>query len=223
MKNILELKDVTKEYKNGSTKTAALRDVTYTLEKGESLAIIGPSGSGKTTFLNMIGALDKPSKGTVIINGQDISKLNDSQLSKFRNQTIGFVFQFFNLQDYLKAYENVMIPMIFSGMKQSDAKAKALELLSKVGLSERVEYYPRQLSGGEMQRVAIARSLANDPKMLLADEPTANLDKASAEIVLDLFDKIAAQGVSIIVITHDSNVSKRYKNVLHIADGKITK
>lgn len=223
MKHILELQKVSREYKNGGSMTTALKDITYQLAEGESLAVIGPSGSGKTTLLNVIGGLDKPSSGKIIINGQDLMKLNDKELSQFRNKTIGFVFQFFNLQDYLRAYENVMIPMIFAGTNIKKAKEKALELLEKVGLAKRAEYYPKQLSGGEMQRVAIARSLANDPKILLADEPTANLDKASAEKVLDLFDEIKKQGVSLIVITHDQHVSSRFDNVLHISNGEVHK
>lgn len=221
MKTILELDHVTKEYKNGSTTTKAVSDISYKLAEGADLAIIGPSGSGKSTLLNLIGGLDKPTKGTVTIDGQDISKLTDKKLSEFRNKTIGFVFQFFNLQEYLMAYENVMIPLLFSGISWRNAKVRALELLDNVGLSPRAEYYPRQLSGGEMQRVAIARSLANKPKILLADEPTANLDKESARGVIDLFKKINTQGVSLIVITHDPHVSEQFKHTVHIEDGKI--
>ncbi len=221
MKTILELLDVTKEYKNGGTMTVAVRNISYKLNEGADLAIIGPSGSGKSTLLNLIGGLDKPSKGSVIIAGQELSKLSDKQLSAFRNRTIGFVFQFFNLQDYLMAYENVMVPMLFSNTPWKIAKEKALKLLDKVGLSQRAEYYPRQLSGGEMQRVAVARSLANDPKILLADEPTANLDKESAKSVIELFKEINKQGVSLIVITHDPHVSEQFKHTVRIEDGKL--
>ncbi|WKZ30440.1 MAG: ABC transporter ATP-binding protein [Candidatus Dojkabacteria bacterium] len=220
---ILELQKVSKDYKNGGHTTTAVKDITYHLPAGESLAVIGPSGSGKSTLLNLIGGLDVPTRGKVIINEQDISKLNDKALSQFRNKTIGFVFQFFNLQDYLHAYENVMIPMLFSGISHVQAKEKAHELLKSVGLEKRANYYPKQLSGGEMQRVAIARSLANDPKILLADEPTANLDKKSAEMILETFDTISKRGVSLIVITHDNNVSKNFKNILHISNGELVK
>jgi putative ABC transport system ATP-binding protein len=222
MKKILELDQVTKTYKNGGTTMAAISDVTYSLNMGDDVAIIGPSGSGKTTLLNMIGGLDHPTSGKVIIDGQDISKLKDKQLSTFRNKTIGFVFQFFNLQDYLKSYENVMIPMIFSGMHWKPAQEKAMLLLKRVGLSHRTDYYPRQLSGGEMQRVAVARSLANDPKILLADEPTANLDKESAAEVLELFKEINTQGVSLIVITHDPHVSEQFKHTVRLDGGKLS-
>jgi putative ABC transport system ATP-binding protein len=166
--------------------------------------------------------LDKPDKGTVLINGKDITKLNDQKLSEFRNKTIGFIFQFFNLQDYLTAEENVMVPLLFSKKDISSARQTAQDLLEKVGLKDRAKYYPQQLSGGEMQRVAVARSLANDPKILLADEPTANLDRKSANVVLELFEQIAQNGVSVIVITHDPYVSARFKNILHISDGEIT-
>jgi ABC-type lipoprotein export system ATPase subunit len=149
--------------------------------------------------------------------------LKDKELSQFRNKTIGFVFQFFNLQDYLSAYENVMTPMLFAAVPYKQAKERAMLLLEKVGLKERAAYFPKQLSGGEMQRVAIARSLANEPKILLADEPTANLDRASATVVLNLFDEIAKNGVSVIVITHDPLVSKRFTHVLSLKDGKMEK
>jgi putative ABC transport system ATP-binding protein len=220
-KKILEIRHVSKSYKSGNGFTEALKDVSFSLDEGESLSVIGPSGSGKSTLLNLIGGLDKPTKGSVIIDGKEIDKLKDSELSHFRNQTIGFVFQFFNLQDYLQAQENVMIPMILSGMDISKAREKASELLAKVGLASREKYFPRQLSGGEMQRVAVARSLANDPKILLADEPTANLDRESANKVMELFEEIAKNGVSVIVITHDPYVSKRFKNIVQISDGKV--
>ncbi|MBN2015977.1 ABC transporter ATP-binding protein [Candidatus Dojkabacteria bacterium] len=218
------VENLAKNYKNGRANLVALDNVSFSLNEGEDMAIIGPSGSGKTTLLNLIGGLDRPTKGKVIINNQDITRLKDKELSKFRNQTIGFVFQFFNLQEYLKAYENVMIPMLFAGIKPSKAKEKAEKLIESVGLADRENYYPRQLSGGEMQRIAIARSLANDPKILLADEPTANLDKESAQNVLEIFDRITKDsGVSVIVITHDPNICKKFKNIIHIRDGKISK
>lgn len=222
MKKILELENISKSYKRGSVVTPAVKNISYSLDEGESLSIIGPSGSGKSTLLNIIGGLDKPDKGKVLIDGKDITKLNDQKLSQFRNKTIGFIFQFFNLQDYLTAEENVMVPLLFSKTSIPDAKLKAAELLEKVGLKGRAKFYPQQLSGGEMQRVAVARSLANDPKILLADEPTANLDRKSANVVLELFEDISKNGVSVIVITHDPYVSARFKNILHISDGEIT-
>lgn len=219
--NILELKHVTKSFRKGGTETLALNDVSLTLKKGESLAIMGTSGSGKSTLLNIIGGLDKPTSGTVHVNDKNIFKLKENDLSKFRNQTIGFVFQFFNLLDYLTAVENVMVPALISGKTRGEAKDKALELLKQVGLAARANFHPRQLSGGEMQRVAIARSLINSPSLLLADEPTANLDKKSAAVVLDLFSEISDKGLSVVTITHDPTVSSRYKNVVHLSQGEI--
>lgn len=221
MSKILELHKVSKEYKRGNTITQALKGISYSLDAGQSLAIIGPSGSGKSTMLNIVGGLDKPTHGTVKIDGKDITKLNDGQLSKFRNQTIGFVFQFFNLQDYLTAQENIMVPMLFAGINPKEAKTRASELLSQVGLAHREKYYPKQLSGGELQRVAVARSLSNHPKILLADEPTANLDRNSANNILELFEEIGKGGVSVIVITHDPWVSHRFSNVMQLSDGEI--
>lgn len=222
MKYILELEKVSKEYKSGGSITHALSDISYKLKEHESLAVVGTSGSGKSTLLNIIGGLDKPTAGSIHINGEDVAKMNDAQLSKFRNQTIGFVFQFFNLQEYLPAYENVMVPLLFSGVDYSLAKEKAYNLLKKVGLENRATYFPRQLSGGEMQRVAVARGLANNPKILLADEPTANLDRQSTNTIMELFEEIAQKdGVSVIVITHDPYVSKRFTNILKLSDGKM--
>ncbi|MEI6887111.1 MAG: ABC transporter ATP-binding protein [bacterium] len=221
MSKIFELKGITKQYKNGSSKTTAVDNASYSLNEGESLAIEGPSGSGKSTLLHILGGLDKPTKGTVIINGKEITNLKDGKLSKFRNETIGFVFQFFNLQDYLNVEENIMIPLLINGTKPKIALKRAKELLESVGLSHRLGYFPKQLSGGEMQRVAIARSLANNPKILLADEPTANLDKESAKKVLELFEDIQKKHVSVIIVTHDPTVSSRYKNILKMRDGKI--
>ena len=218
--NVIEIQSVTKRYKNGDHRTSAVKNLSYTLPQGESLAIVGPSGSGKSTLLNLVGGLDKPTEGKVKIDGSELNSLNDTELSKFRSRVIGFVFQFFNLQEYLTAKENVMVPMLIAGEKQSHAKSYAEQLLSQVGLSERKDYYPKQLSGGEMQRVAVARSLANKPKILLADEPTANLDKDSAEKVLEIFDDIAKTGVSVVVITHDNAISSRFKNVLKLKNGE---
>lgn len=223
MKHIIELKKLSKKYRNGGADNFAVKEIDFILDKGESLAIVGPSGSGKSTLLNMIGGLDKPTTGEVIINGHKLNDLGDKELSKFRNKTIGFVFQFFNLQEYLTALENVMIPLLFSGTKAKDARNRSMELLKKVGLEARANYYPKQLSGGEMQRVAVARGLANNPSILLADEPTANLDKASAEKVLDLFEDIAKTGVSVVVITHDHSVSQRFANNLNLKNGEVEK
>lgn len=223
MSKLINLEDVSKSYKSGSRKVHAVKDINFELEEGDSLAIVGPSGSGKSTLLNIIGGLDHPSKGAVKINNKLLSRMNDNELSEFRNKTIGFIFQFFNLQDYFNARENVALPMIFCGLNRKQAMEKAQELLERVDLGHRANNYPNQLSGGEMQRVAVARSLANNPKILLADEPTANLDKENSDKVLDLFDEIAGAGVSVIVITHDREVSQRFKNILKLSHGKVVK
>lgn len=221
MSKVIQIEKVTKTFPSGDGKVHAIKDITFSLDEAESMAIVGPSGSGKSTLLNIIGGLEKPNAGKVHINGQSMSELTDNQLSKFRNMSIGFIFQFFNLQDYSNALENVALPLILSGAREKIAKKRATELLTKMGLEHRIKHYPRQLSGGEMQRVAIARSLANNPKILLADEPTANLDKESAENVLNLFDDIAKSGVSVVVITHDPEVSKKFKNILRLKNGQI--
>ena len=221
MGNVIEVDSVSRYYSSGPDQVKALDQISFKLGQGESMAIIGTSGSGKTTLLNLLGGLDKPTSGKIVINGQDINELSDNKLSKFRNKTIGFVFQFFNLHEYLTAAENVALPLWLNGKTYQESLPKARKLLERVGLSERTEHRPKQLSGGEMQRVAIARALANEPKMILADEPTANLDKGNAEKVMALFDEIAKSGVSILMITHDENMGKQFKNRLHINKGEI--
>jgi putative ABC transport system ATP-binding protein len=222
MSKILELEGVSKSYIKGKIVTEAVKNVTYTLNKEESLSIIGPSGSGKTTLLNLIGGLDKPTSGKVIIDGHDITKLNDKKLSQFRNKTIGFVFQFFNLQDYLTATENVMTPLLFGGVKRSTAEAKALELLKKVGLEKRAKYYPHQLSGGEMQRVAIARAIVTQPALLLADEPSGNLDAETGEMVMNLiFDLVSTNRMTLVLVTHNLDLAKRCQRQISLRNGRI--
>lgn len=222
MSNIIQVHNVTKSYRDGSSKILALNNISFNLPEGESMAIIGSSGSGKTTLLHILGGLDKPNSGEVRINNQILNKLNDNELSKFRNKTIGFVFQFFYLQDYLTARENVALPLILAGENTKRSLEKAEMLLNQVGLSHRFNHYPNEISGGEMQRIAVARALIHDPKIILADEPTGNLDKENAENILNIFDEIAKTGVSVVVITHDNWISKRFKNVLRLSKGVIT-
>ncbi len=219
---LIQAKDLVKEYHDGTSLVKALDHVSLSITPGENLTIIGPSGSGKTTLLHILGGLDKPSTGEIVIDGHPLQTLNDSELSKFRNQTLGFIFQFFYLQDYLSALENVMMPQIIAGKNESKAREQALKLLKKVGLEHRQSHLPGALSGGEMQRVAIARALANNPKIILADEPTGNLDKANAEKVLELFDEIAKSDTSLIIITHDESISKRYGHTLKVHKGQIS-
>ncbi|MBS7657117.1 ABC transporter ATP-binding protein [Candidatus Bathyarchaeota archaeon] len=205
----------------GKVPVNALRGVNLEVESGDFMAIVGPSGSGKSTLLNLIGALDRPTEGKVIIDGVDVSTLNDDQLAELRRR-IGFVFQFFNLIPRLTASENVELPLAIAGINKRQRKEKTVELLKAVGLSERANHNPTELSGGEQQRVAIARALANDPRFLLLDEPTGNIDSKTADMLISLLKKLNEErGVTIIMITHDPNIAKQAKHIVRILDGKI--
>jgi putative ABC transport system ATP-binding protein len=224
MKNIpvVEAIDVKKTYMLGKVPVEALRGVNLKVEAGDFVAILGPSGSGKSTMLNLIGALDKPSSGTLLIDGVDISKLNDNQLAQLRLK-IGFVFQFFNLIPRLTARDNVELPMSISNMTKAQRKKRAIELLETVGLKDRVNHKPAELSGGQQQRVAIARALANNPKFLLLDEPTGNVDSKTASEVLKLIRKLNVEDkVSIIMVTHDQHLARESKRTVQMFDGEIT-
>lgn len=221
MSAVIEVKKLSKKYLDGKRTTGALNEVSFSLPQGESMAVIGPSGSGKTTLLHLLGGLEQPSSGEIFVSGKELNKLNDSQLSDFRNDTIGFVFQFFYLHEYLTVAENIALPLWLTGKPRQAVNKKMDELITRVGLNDRKDHYPKQLSGGEMQRVAVARALANDPKLILADEPTGNLDRENAENILDLFDEISNTGVSIVVITHDKYVTERFPNVLKLNKGKL--
>jgi putative ABC transport system ATP-binding protein len=213
---LIDVKNLSKVYSQGGSKITALDDISFSLKKGQSLAILGPSGSGKTTLLELLAGLTTPTTGQVVISNQNVNTGTDSDISKFRNQTIGFVFQLMHLQDYLTAKENVELPALANS---NSATNQAQELLKMVGLEDRVNQYPNQLSGGEMQRVAIARALINNPKIILADEPTAKLDKANSDKVLSILDEIQKTGVSVIMITHDP--ANRFTNQIQLANGKI--
>jgi putative ABC transport system ATP-binding protein len=222
MEPVIEAIDVWKVYGTGKIKYPALRGLTFTVYKGEMLSIMGASGSGKSTLLNIVGALDKPTKGKIIVEGTDISKLDDIKLALFRRRTIGFVFQSFNLIPRLTALENVEIPMIAEGIAPSERRKRAQELLDMLGIGDRALHKPSEMSGGEQQRVAIARALANNPRIVLADEPTGNLDTKNKKIVMDMLRKLNEKmGVTIIVVTHDPEVGERTDRILYIKDGKI--
>lgn len=222
--NILEVKNLTKKYKDGDIEVTALDSISFSLPDGFDLAVLGPSGSGKTTLLQLAGGLDTMTSGDVIISGQSIKDMTDSEISDFRNRTMGFIFQMINLHDFLTAKENVMLPMIVAGVERTDAEAKALKLLEKVGLSHRANHLPRQLSGGEQQRVAVARALANDPKIIFADEPTGKLDKANAKMVIDILEGLSKDsGMSVIMITHDENIAKRFSRIIRLENGCVKK
>lgn len=221
MSQIIEVKKVSKAYLDGKRKTGALDDVSFSLPAGESMAIIGPSGSGKTTLLHLLGGLDKPSAGNVSVNGQELTGLSDKELSMFRNQTIGFVFQFFYLNEYLNVFQNIALPMWLAGKSGGAVDQRVNQLIERVGLIDRATHFPSQLSGGEMQRVAVARALANEPKLILADEPTGNLDRDNAENILQIFDEISDSGVSIVAITHDKYVADRFDHVVKLNKGRL--
>lgn len=219
---IVRVADVSKTYKMGKTHVEALRGVTLDIHKGEFVAITGTSGSGKSTLLQLIGGLDKPSSGTITVHDQDLKKLRDGKLSRFRNRTIGFVFQFFYLQPFLRLQTNVEVPAMFARTKRGVRAKKSYETADTVGLADRMRHYPRELSGGQMQRAAIARALQNDPEILLADEPTGNLDRTNATAIFELFQKIRDErGATIVVVTHDLALAGMADRAIHMSDGRI--
>lgn len=218
---LLELKHIYKNYLQGKISVAALKDVNLQIDDGEYVAIMGPSGSGKTTLMNIIGCLDKPTKGEYYLQGQSISDKDDNSLSDMRLNTLGFVFQSFNLLPKSNALDNVALPLSYAGYSVKKRRRIAYEALARVGLEDRVDFKPTQLSGGQQQRVAIARALVNNPKIILADEPTGALDSKSGKQIMELFKKLNEEGVTIIMITHDANIAKNAKRVCSIFDGKL--
>lgn len=219
---VVELENLEKSYRLGQVTVSALRGVSLKLLQGEFMVIMGPSGSGKTTLLNIIGTLDKPSSGRALVDGADISKMNDGQLTKLRRQKIGFVFQFHNLIPVLTALENVELPLITAGVKRQLSRERAIELLHRVGLQERTDHLPDELSGGEQQRVAIARALANHPRIVLADEPTGDLDTQTGSEVVQLMHSMAKrEGSSVVVVTHDPVIAGKADRLLEMRDGRI--
>jgi putative ABC transport system ATP-binding protein len=216
---MIYLKDITKTYDMGSVQVQVLRGITLHVAEGEFLSIIGPSGSGKSTLMNMVGCLDIPTTGEYYLDGKEISTYNEKQLSKIRNQKIGFIFQKFNLLPKLSAFENVELPLIYRGMNSKERKQRSIEALEKVGLTDRMNHNPTELSGGQQQRVAIARALAGDPPVLLADEPTGNLDSKSGSDVMNLIRQLSEEGKTIVLITHDNDVAKEAQRTITIKDG----
>ncbi len=220
--SVIALNDVTRTYKLGGEVFSALDHVNLSVEAGEFLAIIGPSGSGKSTLANIIGGLDRPTSGTVLIEGNDIAKLHDARLSTYRNRHIGFVFQSFNLQGNNTALENVMLPLVFAKQNRKTRKARAIACLEAVGLSDRLQHKTNQLSGGQRQRVAIARALAVQPSIIIADEPTGNLDSARGQEIMQLLSKLNKDGITLIMITHDQSLAAQAHRIIEIRDGKLT-
>ena len=219
---LLELRDVTKDYKLGKTIVHALRGLDLHIEKGEIVAIMGPSGSGKSTLMHILGCVDVPTSGEATIEGTQIPSLNERQLVALRGRKIGFVFQTFNLMQTLSAQQNVELPMIFQGIRKKERAQRAVELLTKVGLADRVHHRPNELSGGERQRVAIARALANDPEILLADEPTGNLDSESGGTILELLKQLSTEyGKTVIIVTHDPDAAAIATRTIRLHDGRV--
>lgn len=221
---MLELKTIRKTYQMGHVGLDVLKDINIKIDDGEIVSIIGPSGSGKSTLLHMIGCLDRPSKGDVVIDGEGVSDLGDNELARIRREKIGFIFQFFYLVPSLDAQRNVMLPMSFNGIPRREQERRATKLLTLVGLEKRMHHFPSQLSGGERQRVAIARAMANNPKIILADEPTGNLDsKTGREIIKTLITLNRDEGVTLIIVTHDTNIAACSQRIIYLKDGKIVK
>ena len=218
---VAKLTNVSKCYGNGSLLVKALDNINLKVNKGDYLAVMGASGSGKSTAMNILGCLDRPSQGNYWLNGQDIEDLDDDSLADIRNKELGFVFQQFHLLQEATALENVILPMIYAGIPSNERKDRAENALEKVGLAEKMKNRPNQLSGGQQQRVAIARAIINQPSLLLADEPTGALDSSTTEDVLDLFDSLHDQGITIVLVTHENEVAHRAKRIARFCDGKV--
>lgn len=218
---MLKMQNVSKVYRTDTVETHALKDFSLTVEEGEFVSVTGPSGSGKTTFLNIAGLLEELSNGTYELDGRDISSLNDKERSKVRNEKIGFIFQSFNLIPELDIFDNVDVPLRYRGFNADERRRRILKCLDRVGLSSRMKHYPAQLSGGQQQRVAIARALAGEPRFLLADEPTGNLDTNMADSVLELLGEINEGGTTIIMVTHELTLADRAKRNIFVRDGEV--
>ena len=219
--HLIEMRDLTRKYQLGPQEIYALRGVDLNIEHGEYVAIMGPSGSGKSTLMNVIGCLDTPSSGAYILDGVPVETMNDDELAAIRNHKIGFVFQTFNLLARNTALQNVELPLVYARIPRAERRTMAEEALAAVGLKDRMKHQPNELSGGQRQRVAIARALVNKPSLLLADEPTGNLDSQTGREILDLFRDLHARGNSIIMVTHEDDVAQEAKRVIHIRDGRI--
>lgn len=220
-KPVIELVGVYKSYFMESLEVPILKDINITVREGEFVAIMGPSGSGKSTLMNLVGCLDVPTKGKVFLDGHDITKLSDNHLARIRGSLVGFVFQKFNLINSLSAWENVALPLIFRGTQADERKAIAIRFLTSVGMADRTNNHPNQLSGGQQQRVAVARALAVKPQMILADEPTGNLDSVTGKEILALFRSLNEEGKTIVLVTHDENVARNARRIIRIQDGRV--
>ena len=220
---LIETNDLWKTYVMGSEEIHALRGVSIQIERGEYVAIMGPSGSGKSTLMNLIGCLDTPSKGSYLLNGKQVSEMNDNELARIRNEEIGFVFQTFNLLPRASALQNVELPLVYAGVASKDRQTRAKQALDKVELSSRMTHRPNELSGGQRQRVAIARALVNNPSILLADEPTGNLDSKTGAEIMALFARLHQGGNTIILVTHEADIAAFAHRTIHLRDGEVEK
>ncbi|MBU1821326.1 MAG: ABC transporter ATP-binding protein [Bacteroidetes bacterium] len=218
---MIETTDISKRYIMGSEVIDALKSITISVNKGEYVAFMGPSGSGKSTLMNIIGCLDTPTKGRYVLNGKDVSDMTESELAEVRNKEIGFVFQTFNLLPRMSSLENVALPLIYSGLNKADRTEKAQQALSNVGLADRGKHKPNELSGGQRQRVAVARALVNDPSILLADEPTGNLDSKTSYEIMDLFDQLHRKGNTIVMVTHEEDIAQYAHRIIRLRDGLV--
>jgi putative ABC transport system ATP-binding protein len=220
---IIDMSSIRKTYDTGKVKVEALKGIDLSIERGEFVAIVGPSGSGKSTLMNLVGCLDTPTDGVYRLAGEDVSKFTRDELADVRNRRVGFVFQGFNLLPQISAFENVEMPLLFGGVSPKKRRARVEELLTRVGLGDRMEHKPTELSGGQMQRVAIARALAMQPDVVLADEPTGNLDSSAGGDIMELFTELWSQGSTLVVITHDLSLARRAGRIVEIHDGRIVR
>jgi putative ABC transport system ATP-binding protein len=221
MSSVIEITDVWKTYKMGTQEVHALRGCSLDVEEGEYLAIMGPSGSGKSTLMNVIGCLDVPTKGTYVLDGRDVVRLSDDQLAEVRNRQIGFVFQTFNLLSRQDCLQNVELPLVYAGVGRAERRERAAEALTQVGLGDRMDHKPNELSGGQRQRVAVARALVNRPSILLADEPTGNLDSGTSDEIMRLFELLYRRGNTIVVVTHEDDIAAHARRVVRLRDGRV--
>ena len=223
MNNVIDIKGITRNFQLGQETVKVLKGIDLTIEKGEYVAFMGPSGSGKSTLMNLLGCLDTPTSGSYILNGADVSMMTDDELAEIRNKEIGFVFQTFNLLPRTTALDNVALPMIYAGKSKTERNERAAEVLKNVGLADRMDHKPNQLSGGQRQRVAVGRALVNKPSIILADEPTGNLDSKTSVEIMNLFDEIHAAGNTVILVTHEEDIAEHAHRVIRLRDGVIEK
>lgn len=221
MSNVIEIRNIIRDFPLGQETVHVLKGIDLDIERGDYIAIMGPSGSGKSTLMNLLGCLDTPTSGSYILNGKDVSKMSDDELAEIRNHEIGFIFQTFNLLPRTTALENVALPMIYAGISKKDRTQRAQEVLTDVGLADRMDHKPNQLSGGQRQRVAVGRALVNKPSIILADEPTGNLDSKTSKEIMDLLDEIHKNGNTVIVVTHEEDIAARAHRIIRLLDGMI--